>query len=100
MERNMMDELPFQPETSAWLTLLERSGRSASTIESYPSDITCVATALQKALRRSATIASLSMIGQSDIDTLNKHWSKQGATRATVLRRLAAVPTVNHIRPY
>jgi integrase/recombinase XerC len=83
--------LPDCEESSAWLAALQRSGRSTSTIDAYRGDLVSIATAVEHILGHPATTASLSLIGQHEIDRMQRLWSDEGAARATSLRRFAAL---------
>lgn len=81
----------FSQESFSWLAALQRSGRNKSTIDAYRGDLESVAIALERIVAGPATTASLSRIGQREIDAMEALWSEQAVTRATILRRFAAL---------
>jgi integrase/recombinase XerC len=86
-----MTRITFSHEPLAWVADLRRSGRSKSTIDAYGADLVSVAIALERIVGNPVTTASLSRVGQQEIDAMESLWSEQGVVRATILRRFAAL---------
>src|SRR5690349_4427436 len=86
-----MTAAPRCEEAAAWLAALQRAGLSTSTIDAYRGDLVRIAAATERILGNPAMIASLSVIGQAELNKMELLWSGEGASRATSLRRFAAL---------
>lgn len=86
-----MTTAPFPRDSLAWLTELQRAGRSKSTIDAYGADLAAIAIAFVQIVGIPLTTGSLSSVGQQEIDAMESLWSDQAVARATILRRFAAL---------
>jgi integrase/recombinase XerC len=83
--------LAFEPASGRWFAELERAGRSVATIASYRLDLSAIGSAVEDMLGLPPQVESLAMIGQAEIDELDRIWAANGLARSTTLRRFATL---------
>lgn len=83
--------LAFEPASGRWFAELERAGRSVATIAAYRLDLSAIGSDVKDKLGLPPRVESLAMIGQAEIDELDRIWTANGLARSTSLRRFATL---------